>query len=58
MGKGLIGAVVKPAAGVLDLASDVSSGIMSSATMAGSNRASRTRPPRAAVHDPNDALVP
>eukprot|EP01043_Picozoa_sp_COSAG02_P102493 COSAG02_NODE_38517_length_428_cov_0.781155_1_plen_83_part_10 len=47
MGKGLVGAVVKPAAGVLDLASDVSSGIKATATGAGANRALRARPPRA-----------
>jgi hypothetical protein len=31
MGKGLIGAVVKPTAGVLDLATDISTGIKHSA---------------------------
>jgi hypothetical protein len=57
MGKGLVGAVVKPAAGVLDLASDVSSGIKATATGAGANRALRARPPRAPVYDANAPLL-
>ena len=58
MGMGLIGAMVKPTAGVLDLASDVSSGIVSSTTLANANLKFRARPPRAPVYDPKDALRP
>ena len=58
MGKGLVGAVVKPAAGVLDLASDVSSGIKASATGASAHRALRARPPRAPGYDDNAPLTP
>ena len=58
VGKGLVGAVVKPAAGVLDLASDVSSGIKASATGASAHRALRARPPRAPVYDANAPLTP
>lgn len=57
MGKGLIGAVVKPTAGVLDLASDITSGIVSS-TIYNGNTIQRSRPPRAPVYDAGDALGP
>ena len=57
VGKGLIGAVVEPTAGVLDLASDVSSGIMSSTTMSHAVK-QRVRPPRAAMYDEDACLEP
>ena len=38
VGKGLLGAVVKPTAGVLDLATDLSTGIKATATQAGAHR--------------------
>lgn len=56
VGKGLVGAVVKPTAGVLDLASDLSSGIKATATQAGTHKALRARPPRAPVYDPKAPL--
>eukprot|EP01048_Picozoa_sp_COSAG05_P015390 COSAG05_NODE_1852_length_3958_cov_1.907748_2_plen_137_part_00 len=57
VGKGLIGAVVKPTAGVLDLASDVTSGIVSS-TVNTSSRIQRSRPPSAPEYNAGDALGP
>ena len=38
VGKGLLGAVVKPTAGVLDLATDLSTAIKATATQAGAHR--------------------
>jgi hypothetical protein len=57
LGKGMVGAVVKPTAGVLDLASDISSGIKATATQAGAHKALRARPPRAPVYDPKAPLT-
>jgi len=57
LGKGLVGAVVKPTAGVLDLATDLSSGVRNSTTVY-ADCPPRRRMPRAPTTDPMQPITP
>ncbi|EIW86715.1 vacuolar protein sorting-associated protein 13 [Coniophora puteana RWD-64-598 SS2] len=54
VGKGLVGAVTKPAVGVFDLASNVSEGIRNTTTVFDKPERDRVRPPR---HVPSDGVL-